>query len=85
MLPNPQETVDLVTFTEVILNGKLCFLCSVCKCQGIQNKIAEANKAHIFCKSSRKIYLSIWLRYFSVIFHMATLSLNRTGYPEEGC
>ena len=25
---NPQETVDLVTFTEEILNGKLHFLCS---------------------------------------------------------
>ena len=29
MLPNPQETSDLVTFTEEILNGKLHFLCSV--------------------------------------------------------
>ena len=29
MGPNPQETVDLVTFTEDILNGKLHFLCSV--------------------------------------------------------
>ena len=28
MWPNPQETTDLVTFTEEILNGKL-FLCSV--------------------------------------------------------
>ena len=27
--PNPQETADLVTFTEEILNGKLYFLCSV--------------------------------------------------------
>ena len=26
---NLQETVDLVTFTEEILNGKLYFLCSV--------------------------------------------------------
>ena len=29
MWPNPQETMDLVTFTEKILNGKLHFLCSV--------------------------------------------------------
>ena len=29
MSPNPQETEDLVTFTEEILNGKLYFLCSV--------------------------------------------------------
>ena len=29
MWPNPQETGDLVTFTEEILNRKLHFLCSV--------------------------------------------------------
>ena len=29
MWPNPQETADLVTFTEEIFNGKLHFLCSV--------------------------------------------------------
>ena len=28
MWPNPQETSDLVTFTEEILNGELHFLCS---------------------------------------------------------
>ena len=28
MWPNPQETADLVTFTEEILNGILHFLCS---------------------------------------------------------
>ena len=28
MWRNPQETVDLVTFAEEILNGKLHFLCS---------------------------------------------------------
>ena len=29
MVPNPQSPVDLDTFTEEILNGKLHFLCSV--------------------------------------------------------
>ena len=29
MGPNPQETVDLVTFVGEILNGKLYFLCRV--------------------------------------------------------
>ena len=29
MWPNPQETGDLVIFTEVILNAKHNFLCSV--------------------------------------------------------
>ena len=28
MWPNPQESADLVTFTEEILNRKLHFLCS---------------------------------------------------------
>ena len=28
MWPNLQETADLVTFAEEILNGKLLFLCS---------------------------------------------------------
>ena len=28
----PQETADLVTFTEEILNGKLHFLCSCMNC-----------------------------------------------------
>ena len=30
MRPNPQETVDLVTFTEEILDGKLFFLQRKC-------------------------------------------------------
>ena len=29
MLPNPQETEDLVTFTEEVLNGKFHFLWSL--------------------------------------------------------
>ena len=29
MRPNPQDTADLVTFTEEIVNGKLRFLCMV--------------------------------------------------------
>ena len=35
MGPNPQFPPDLVTFTEGILNGKLHFLCSDRKNQGI--------------------------------------------------
>ena len=31
MLLSPQETVDLVTFTEEILNGNLHFLCTEMK------------------------------------------------------
>ena len=28
MWPDPQETVDLVTFTEELINGKVHFLCT---------------------------------------------------------
>ena len=34
MRPNPQQTADLVTFTEEILNDKLHFLCGVLDRQG---------------------------------------------------
>ena len=35
MWPNPEQTVDLVTFTEEILKGKLSFV--QCKCIQILN------------------------------------------------
>ena len=35
MWPNPQETADLVTFTEENLNGKLHFLCSAVDNMGL--------------------------------------------------
>ena len=42
MRPNPQETADLVTFTEEILNGKLHFLCrDVIRHTQTVNQIAE--------------------------------------------
>ena len=36
MWPNPQETADLFTFTEEILDGKHDFLCSECLGHGSQ-------------------------------------------------
>ena len=39
MWPNPQETADLVTFTEEIRNGKIYFLCS-----DPENDVAYENK-----------------------------------------
>ena len=39
---NPQETADLVTFTEEILYGKLHFLCNVPKSL-IKSKLFETN------------------------------------------
>ena len=42
MWPYPQETADLVTFTEEILNGKLYFLCS---------DNIEESYTKVFCKT----------------------------------
>ena len=45
MWPNPQETAELVTFTEEILNGKVYFLCSA---KGLLNRCNGANAAFTF-------------------------------------
>ena len=45
MWPNPQETADLVSFTEEIPNGKLQFLCS---------DITEYSVRNIFIKRSSR-------------------------------
>ena len=52
MWPSPQETVNLVTFTEEILNEKLHFLCSNTKAKnGEKFKIAIVTKTHNFKKN----------------------------------
>ena len=48
MWPNPQETADLVTFTEEILNGKLHFLCS-----------DHSNTGSFFCNMLPKVNSAI--------------------------
>ena len=37
MRPNCQQTADLVTFTEKILDGKLRFMCSVMNVQNVMS------------------------------------------------
>ena len=45
----PQETADMVTFTEEILNGKLHFLCSVsCICIISKKKRSKRKQAIFF-------------------------------------
>ena len=44
MWPNPQETADLVTFTDEILNEKLHFLCS--------GKVLSSRLLNVFVKIS---------------------------------
>ena len=47
MWPNQQETEDLVTFTEEILNGKLHFLCSVIFDEDRKYKTIEVHRLAI--------------------------------------
>ena len=66
MWPNPQETADLVTFPEEILNEKLCFLCSVCiyapfyfnGFQYLESPAAEYKEIHLKYFLTQK--LSLW-------------------------
>ena len=44
MQPNPQETADLVTFTEEILNGKLHFLCSAIKFYAFHSHLLKTDR-----------------------------------------
>ena len=63
MWPNPQETADLVTFTEEVLSGKLHFLCGGNQLTFI--KVTEENSFRI-------------LQTFSFLtFHSAVLFLDK--------
>ena len=66
MLPNPQETLDLVTFTEKILNGKIHFLCSVRN--GIQFAVFVLHR-----KETWALKNSLELNYLSVRFSLMTV------------
>ena len=57
MWPNPQETKDLVTFTEEIFNEKLHFLCNVT--QVFYCKFCEISKNTFFCRTP-PVAVSAW-------------------------
>ena len=55
MWPNPQETADLVTFTEEIFNGNLQFLCSE-----NYGKVSKSNHEEtLWRKNLHKIYIKV--------------------------
>ena len=69
MWPNPQETADLVTFTEEILNGKLYFLCSAGETdRRIKKRIIDHNKrdknSHILKHSREEAQSHVWDKHF---------------------
>ena len=71
MWPNPQETVDLVTFSEEIRNEKLHFLYSVCMVFGVNIKQGKI----IHCKH---FYRS------NIIVHHAGLTRSYISTLQEG-
>ena len=52
MWPNLQETSDLTTFTEEILNGKLQFLCSECVAVSRLMSGLYSNEYHVYVGNS---------------------------------
>ena len=57
MRPSPQQTADLVTFTEEILNGKSHFLCSVCDPLQISNKTHPSFKLSLTARKRSAIQI----------------------------
>ena len=69
MWPNPQDTADLVTFTEEILNGKLHF-CAV------SGNMCITIVCYPVCQVIKLIYLSILIKSFSYMTKNSEQELN---------
>ena len=74
MWPNPQETADLVIFTEDILNGKLHFLCSVRFSFDILQKLSFNFLVCFFCKKNQ-MRISSMMACFTKIVNGAILEM----------
>ena len=65
MWPNPQLPVDLVTFTEEILHGKLLFLCGeICAinpCKGNITVIKKNSQLIGFHMTQKLVLNEIWI------------------------
>ena len=72
MRSNPQETADLVTFTEKILDGKLHFLCSVSK-SSVSRELALSDQGFgVIRKSSWSLHIAFeksWKRFLILNFN----------------
>ena len=74
MCPNPQETADLNTFTEEILNGKFYFLCSVDE-GNIGLKWVKIKNSNLFYIAELKIGDFILQTYLFKIFQVFCIFL----------
>ena len=79
MRPDPQETADLVTFTEEILNGNLHFLCSASICltsSGMWiNYFTDFTKKHI-----KSFLVKILMLIFSFDFELRSYFSYTAGF-----
>ena len=87
MWPNPQESADLVTFTEEILNGKVHFLCSEIYLQLIQpetfdfltlrsnSKVNQTLMKKLLLLKLWKNQYKVWLRKFmkTPVYHVSII------------
>ena len=83
MRPNPQETADLVTFTEEILNGKLHFLCSGRVLYTLLNAPAPLfiiNVQYISTESLFKGLMHLILGQYSNLSTRAVVATNHLHY-----
>ena len=70
MWPNPQETTDLVTFTEEILIGKLHFLRSFSKNKCIDKICSfQPSKHFIAFKTAPQVFLHSFALYHRLIYN----------------
>ena len=79
MWPNPQFLADLVTFTEEILNGKLCFLCSVFIIQ-----FASLNITSSFCLvnfAQKFMLLAIEASYSLLVVTSLNCKIKKSAFP----
>ena len=86
MWPNPQFPVDLVTFTEEILDGKLDFLCSVTRVlfPFLKIGVIQAIFSLLFGKTpfaKEVLKMGFRIRHFSSATFL-TISADISPYPE---
>ena len=85
MWPNRQETADLVTFTEEILNGKLHFLCNVVTSTSIGTTSAciTSSKTFILLITSAASSMTTMFWFNSTnLLHSAAQFYRRHWYPD---
>ena len=76
MWPNPQETADLVTFTEEVLNGKLHFLYSVGEPLRLPRRVTLLGLPFVWnlvCLQVSLFHYFISLVYFMSLFQFSRL------------